>query len=170
MTIAAGLFIAITIAGALLAVNLRNILHAVFGLAVALFGIAGLFLVLNSPFVATMQVLIYIGGISIAMIFVIMLSPVVAMKTSEPAGKRALAALASMAFFAAMAVVVHKAELGEVDAMAPKRPEHDWGVKSLGDQLLDHYNVVFEALSLVLLLAIVGAIVIAKRDTEEDEQ
>jgi NADH-quinone oxidoreductase subunit J len=166
VTIAAGLFMAITFAGGFLAVGLRNILHAVFGLAVALFGIAGLFLVLGSPFVATMQVLIYIGGISIAMIFVVMLSSVMQPKEREGSGKRVFAGIVSLAFFSAIAVVIHDAKLGEVEA--PPNATAGWTVENLGTSLLNEYNVIFEALSLVLLLAIIGAIVIAKRDTEDD--
>lgn len=166
MSVAAGLFMAITFAGGLLAVGLRNILHAVFGLAISLFGIAGLFLVLGSPFVAAMQVLIYIGGISIAMIFVVMLSTVMKPRDREATGKKLLAGIASVLFFAAVAVVIHDADLGEVEA--PPDAAAGWTVERLGGSLLDEYNVVFEGLSLVLLLAIVGAIVIARREDEEE--
>lgn len=162
MSIAAGLFMAIALAGALLAVGLKNVLHAVFGLAVSLLGIAGLFLVLGSPFVAAMEVLIYVGGISIAMIFVVMLSAVVGMKVGETGGRRLLAAAAAALFFASVAVVVSGTEF----ATAGERSADAWSVKALGVNLLDRYNVVFEALSLILLLAIIGAVAIARRESD----
>ena len=60
--------------GALIAVGARNIFHNVLGLAVALFGVSGLFVYLNSPFVALMEILIYVGAICIAICFAVMLS------------------------------------------------------------------------------------------------
>ena len=66
--------VAITIVGAFIAVAARNIFHNVLGLALSLFGVAGLFLYLNSPFVALMEILIYVGAICIAICFAIMLS------------------------------------------------------------------------------------------------
>ena len=66
--------VAMTIVGALIAVAARNIFHNVLGLVLALIGVAGLFLYLNSPFVALMEILIYVGAICIAICFAIMLS------------------------------------------------------------------------------------------------
>ncbi len=66
--------IGLTILGALIAVGARNIFHNVLGLCVSLFGVSGIFLFLNSPFVALMEILIYVGAICIAICFAIMLS------------------------------------------------------------------------------------------------
>lgn len=162
MTIATGMLMAITLAGALLAVGLRNILHAVFGLAVSLMGVAGLFLVLGSPFVAAMEVLIYVGGISIAMVFVVMLSSVEKMKTGEPLPRKLLGVVAAGALASVIAVVIHKA--GMDMKLSDVGSRGDWSVHQVGADLLDRYNLVFEALSVVLLLAIIGAILIARRD------
>lgn len=149
---------AFTIIAALLAVTLRNILHAIFGLAVALFGIAGIFLILNSPFIAAMEVLIYVGGISVAMVFAVMLSTVVGQR-DDGIRRRILAGMASLAFFVVVAGVITKADFGpDVEQSA-----QSWSVVAIGGDLLTHYNVVFELLSVVLLLAIVGAIAISRR-------
>ena len=66
--------VALTLVGALIAVAARNIFHNVLGLAASLLGVSGLFLYLNSPFVALMEILIYVGAICIAICFAIMLS------------------------------------------------------------------------------------------------
>src|SRR5574340_1384576 len=66
--------IGLTIVGALIAVGARNIFHNVLGLCVSLFGVSCIFLFLNSPFVALMEILIYVGAICIAICFAIMLS------------------------------------------------------------------------------------------------
>ena len=160
-----GLAMAITIAGAIIAVSRRNVVHAVFGLAIALIGIALAFLALGSPFVAAMQVLIYIGGITVAMIFAVMLSATRQEHDGEPVIRKVFAALAAIAFFAALAPLIISTDFG----LTPEVDPADWSVQAIGRDLLDRFNVVFELLSVVLLLAIIGAIAIARRD-EQGEQ
>ena len=159
-----GLAMAITIAGALIAASRRNIVHAVFGLAIALLGIALCFLALSSPFVAAMQVLIYIGGITIAMIFAVMLSATGQREEHEGVRRRLLAAIAAFAFFLAIAPVLINTDFGPL----AQAPEDAWSLKAIGRALLDRINVVFELLSVVLLLAIVGAIAIARHERAAD--
>ena len=159
--VATGLLMAVSVAGALIAVGVRNILHAIFGLAISLLGIAGLFLVLGSPFVAAMEVIIYVGGISVAMIFAVMLSTVVAgASASGSTRRRLMAAAVSLLVFAALAGVIIDADFGPPAQVA----DDAWHVARLGEALLDEFNVVFETLSLILLLAIIGAIVISRRE------
>ena len=150
----------ITLAGALLAVGRSNILHAVFGLAISLVGVAGVFFTLNSPFVAIMEILIYIGGIAVTMIFAVMLSTVVDPNERESRRRRFLAAVVAGAFGLAVALVILNTEFApaqELDASA-------WSLEQVGRNLLGRYNLAFETLSVVLLLAIVGAIVIVRKD------
>ncbi len=156
----------VTLAGSLLAIGRSNILHAVFGLAIALVGVAGIFFLLNSPFVAIMEILIYIGGIAVTMIFVVMLSTVVHPKESEGLARKGLAALAAGLFFAALASILAKTEF--VPRLQTKTP--DWSLEEVGRQLLNSYNLAFETLSLVLLLAIVGAIVIVRKESGKAEE
>ncbi len=168
MTAVTGLLMAIAVAGALLAVSLKNVLHAIFGLAITLLALAGLFIVLGSPFVAAMEVLIYVGGISVAMVFAVMLSTVVPKEAPETALRRGGAALVALVFMLGVGAVVVGADLpAKVAAGAPAVADQLWSVAHLGAALLDHYNLVFEALSVVLLLAIIGAIVISRRDEEQ---
>ena len=68
----------ITLTGSLLAVIPKNIVHNVMGLALAMFGVTGIYLYLGSQFVAMMQLLIYVGAICVTYIFAIMLSPAAA--------------------------------------------------------------------------------------------
>jgi len=154
----------LALAGALLAVSLPNILHAIFGLGLSLIGVAGLFFTLGSPFVAAMQILIYVGGISVAMVFAVMLSQFI----HPPAGskKKGLpwgAFLGAGLFLAAMAPVL----LSTRFAVTSNPDEQATTVRDIGMSMLQEYNVVFETLSVVLLLAIVGAICIAQPDKKE---
>ncbi len=143
----------------MLAVSLSNILHAVFGLAISLIGVAGIFFCLGSPFVAAMEVLVYVGGISVAMVFAVMLSySISAGKMVESKERRLIGGLTALLFLISMVVVVQGADFA--GSPAPADAE-GWSVAGIGRDLLTHYNLVFEALSLVLLLAIVGAIAIS---------
>ena len=72
-------FVGLTFLGAVMAVGLKNIFHNALSLALTLFGTAGIFVFLHSEFLALMQILIYAGAISIAIIFAIMLSPPLSM-------------------------------------------------------------------------------------------
>ena len=160
-----GLAMAITIAGSLIAVTRQNVVHAVFGLATALLGIALAFLALKSPFVAAMQVLIYIGGITVAMIFAVMLSATRQREEAEGYGRRVFAAIVAVLFFVALAPVLVNTDFG----VAPQVAEEAWSLKAIGGDLLDRFNVVFELLSVVLLLAIIGAIAIARHEGADDD-
>ena len=162
----------VTIAGALLAVTSRNILHAVFGLAISLVGVAGIFFVLTSPFVALMEVLIYIGGITITMIFAVMLSSVANPEEQESAGRKGMAGALALLFFTGGIAILGNAQFEN----GPPLPAEEWALEKVGRRLLDHFNLAFETLSLVLLLAIVGAIVISRKqahmssDAEQAEE
>jgi len=160
-----GLAMVITIAGAIIAATRRNIVHAVFGLAIALLGVALAFLSLGSPFVAAMQVLIYIGGILIAMVFAVMLSRTATHAEPDGLWRRVFAVIAAALLFVAIAPALVNADFGPAPAVA----DGAWSLKVIGSSLLDRYNVVFELLSVVLLLAIVGAIAIARREPGSDD-
>jgi NADH:ubiquinone oxidoreductase subunit 6 (subunit J) len=164
MTVMTGIFMSLAVCGAVMAVGLRNILHAIFGLALSLLAIAGLFLMLGSPFLAAMEILIYVGGITVAMIFAIMLSTVMA--PEERSGLRhGLVLVATLLFATSVALAISQTTFPQ----RPSIPEDAWHVKRLGEGLLNSYNVAFEVLSVVLLLAIVGAIVISRRLREVSE-
>lgn len=149
--------VGVTIGGAALAVFPRNILYGVFGLAFALAGVAGLYLYLGSFFIAMMQLLIYVGAVTIAIVFAVMLSRPLHLEVPErKVQKVALAGGASLIFLAAALGVVFKTAW----VAAPERGT-DWSVATIGDLLLTRYDLVFEVISLVLLVAIIGAILTA---------
>ena len=156
---AVGGFVALVLAGGLMAAWMRHILYAIIGLGISLFGLAGLFLTLGSPFVAAMQILIYIGGITVAIIFAMMLS--IAMTVNplkRNRGKVWFAGICAVGFFGGVAWILKRTEF-EVTGPAPAQ---SWELTQIGYALLNRYNLVFETLSVVLLIAIIGAILIAK--------
>lgn len=167
--IASGLIVALTVAGALLSVAQRNIVRSIFGLAIALLGVALAFLVLGSPFVAAMEVLIYIGGITVAMVFAVMLSSAGRLETEASVARRVIAAILALAFFSAIALVITSAEFASAPEMPAAIAAERWSVEELGRNLIDRFNVVFELLSIVLLVAILGAVTIASRVGDADD-
>ncbi len=155
------LFAAITIAGALMAVGLKNIFHNVLSLALTLLGTAGIFIFLHAEFLALVQVLIYAGAISIAIIFAIMLSPPLSMKpVPRSMTKILVSACVSALVFAVFVYIFIKAPWQV--SLDPSLG--DYSVVHLGEVLVEHYAFAFELISVVLLVAILGALVIAREE------
>ncbi|MGQ9920016.1 MAG: NADH-quinone oxidoreductase subunit J family protein [Desulfobacca sp.] len=152
------LIVGMTLGGAFIAVGASNIFHNVLGLALSLFGVAGIFLYLNSPFLAMMEILIYVGAICIAICFAIMLSePLYRPRPPRKPVKLLGAGLGAGLVFLVFAVLIKKTSW----VPAATRSD-DWSVATIGHYLLTKYALIFEAISLILLVAMLGAIVNAK--------
>ncbi len=146
----------IIVVGALLAVTLKNVFHNALSLILSLFGVAGLFIYLNSEFLAVMEVIIYIGAISIAIIFAIMLSQPMFQKHERRNTSKTARALVIAAFlFIGMLFTLKSTRWPTVS------PEGDYLLKAIGHMLLSPQVLPFEAVSLVLLLAIIGALLLS---------
>ena len=147
---------AVTLLGAFLAVWLKNVFHNALGLILSLFGVAALFIFLNAEFLAVIQIIIYIGAIAIAIIFAIMLSrPWFHRSAPRRPVKLARALLASGALFGGLLMLLR-------DAAWPVAEEAgDYSMAAIGRSLLTTYALPFEAVSLVLLVAIIGALVVS---------
>jgi NADH-quinone oxidoreductase subunit J len=149
----------ITLTGAVLAVIPSKILHNILGLALAMFGVAGIYLFLGSQFVAMMQLLIYVGAICVTYIFAIMLSPPLELDLKKPSIPKVVVALVvSVITFMAIIQMILNAQWAPWAA-----PARDWTTKTLGQALLTRYFLVFELISLLLVVAIIGAILITNR-------
>ena len=143
----------VTILGALIAVGARNIFHNVLGLALSLIGVAGIFIFLNSPFVALMEILIYVGAICIAICFAIMLSQPLYLKRPPRSFLKSLGAMLGAGSVLAFLVLLTRKTTW---APAAERSQ-DWSITTIGHYLLTNY-----AISLLLLVAMLGAIVTAR--------
>jgi NADH:ubiquinone oxidoreductase subunit 6 (subunit J) len=151
------LMVVLTLIGAVIAVIPTKIVHNILGLALAMFGVTGIYLFLGSQFVAMMQLLIYVGAICVTYIFAIMLSPPLELELPKPAKlKVATAFLVSVISFMAISQMIVSAKWAPLAA-----PSRDWTTKTLGHELLTRYFLVFELISLLLAVAIIGAILIA---------
>jgi NADH:ubiquinone oxidoreductase subunit 6 (subunit J) len=155
-----GLIVATTVGGALLAVLSTRIIRSVTGLALSSIGLAGLYYFLNSPFLALMEILIYVGAVCVTIIFGVMLSepdePAPQEKRSREALWGGVALLVSAAIFWGVARLSLQGRWP-----APAAPAGDGSVQAIGISLLTTYSLPFELISLVLFVAILGALTIA---------
>jgi len=151
------LMLIITMAGALTTVLSGSIIYALIGLVATMFGIAGLYVYLNAPFLAMMQILIYVGAITILIAFAIMLAGPFYKRPKEWTGiGKFIAALAVSAIsFAMFSSVIMKVSWNEGKGVFSLM------TKDIGRALFDRYAFPFELISLVIVVSIIGAIMLA---------
>jgi len=155
------LTVALVFTGAIIAVNAQRLVRAVSGLAICFTGLAGVYYFLLSPFLAMMQLLIYVGAVSILIAFGIMMATpenerVTGMK-NRPLLAGPLAFSTAALMFAALTLLGLKTQWQAF----PRQGTFD--IKAVGMALLTTHSLVFELISIVLLLAIIGALVLAQR-------
>lgn len=149
---------AVTLIGGYIACNSERLVRAVAGLAVCFVGVATLFYYLNSPFVAMMQILIYVGAICITIAFAIMLAAPEENKKVGPAGPLS----GPLGLITAGLATFGLIGLGMNTEFIPMQKLNMGSVKAIGVELLTTYSMVFELVSIVLLIAIIGSLVIAR--------
>jgi len=166
------IFGAIAIVSAILVITQKNIVHSAVFLASTLLSVAGIFLTLHAEFLAGVQVIVYVGGILVLFVFVIMLiSMEQAIHERQFNRHWVIALLASLALIAEFGYGIFQGKdsflLPAVEA-APA-PENALGnAQAVGTALYTTYLLPFEIASILLLVAIVGAVVLAKRKTTVD--
>jgi NADH:ubiquinone oxidoreductase subunit 6 (subunit J) len=153
--------VATTVAGALIAALTARIIRSVCGLAICCIGLAGLYYFLNSPFVALMEILIYVGAVCVTIVFAVMLAEPDEPVRDETAGSTVL--WGGLALLVSAAIFWGLWRLGaHQDWTAPATRVNDGSIKAIGYALLTTYSMAFELISLALLVAIVGALAIAR--------
>jgi NADH-quinone oxidoreductase subunit J len=154
------LFAGFVVAAALVVVLGRNLVHSAIALIFTFFGVAALYVLLDAEFLAAVQVLIYIGGITILLLFAIMLTSRLSPRGMEIFNKQVLpAALITGGILFAL---LYAAWLG-IRPAGPPPPFLD-STTSLGTMFLTSHVLPFEVASVLLLVAMVGAILLARKD------
>ena len=148
-----------TVAGALIATNAIRLTRAVSGLALSFIGVAGVYYFLSSPFLAVMQMLIYVGAVCVTIVFAVMLAGPNNDKEEDEIHKvtAVLGFGAGVLLFYGLAVLARKTTW-----MTEAVRLNDGNLAAVGDALLTKYSMVFELISVVLLLAIIGSLVLAR--------
>ena len=157
-----GLFAALAFGSALMVVLHRNPVYSTMSLVVTLVASAGLFVLLGAPFLAALQVLIYTGAIVVLFLFVIMLLNI-QREGSAPGsglGQRIGAAVAGLAFASLLLMFLWRAYQAH---QLPPLSEDFVALKSLARLLFSTYMLPFQLIGLLLLAAVVGATVLARR-------
>jgi NADH-quinone oxidoreductase subunit J len=152
--------------GALGVVVAKNPIRSAMGLLLMILSVAGLFLALHAQFLAAIQLIVYAGAIVVLFLFVIMLLGPSASTPSDRRGRlsRSLAgALFAAASLGAMAAVVLTAPKAAADAPLLASPPNDFGsVDAFGKVLFTHGLLPFELSSALLMVAIIGAVAVAR--------
>ena len=155
------LLAALTLGGALGVVLTRNVVHAALALLLSLFAVAGVYLLLFAEFLALVQVLIYGGAIIIVLLFAIMLTrgseyPRISNNRQWP--------LAAVAALGVLGVLIPSFLINSLDDTEAQSPVFS----DLANSLFTRWAIPFEIASLVLLVALIGAIIIARPGRDEN--
>ena len=147
-------------AAAIGVVTMKNIVHAALALVVVLAGVAAQYVLLQAEFLGIVQVLIYIGAVIVLFLFGIMLTRAPMRKSTEyDNDQRPLAGAVALLIFGVLAYLLAGEFSGDrLNVVQPTQ------TSAIADSIFRTYVVAFEAVSMLLLAALIGAIVLARRD------
>lgn len=152
------LYVCLTMAGAGAAVLSKSLVRAMFGLIASLFGVGGLYLLMQSPFLAFMQLLIYVGAVSVLVFFALMLTRAQADgDESEPAPRKKIL----LAFTAGLLPILIMIPLVVANPESLMLAPAEVPIQEIGKVLLGDYVLPFELISFILLVAMIGGVVLA---------
>ncbi|WP_232697887.1 NADH-quinone oxidoreductase subunit J [Brevibacillus daliensis] len=155
----------LTIGGAVFMINFKRVVHMVIAVGVSFLSIAGLFVLLGAEFVAISQILVYSGAISILMLFGIMLTKHDASEEgSKSKGRVWLTFLGVAALFVVIFTGIQNTNWSAIPVK--ENTSSLSNVKEIGIEVFTKYVIPFELVSVLLLVALVGAIVMAKKEEE----
>jgi NAD(P)H-quinone oxidoreductase subunit 6 len=153
----------ITVGSALMVAFSRNIIYSAFSLLGTFAGVAGIYVFLGADFVAAVQLLIYVGGILVLILFAVMLTHrITDVEITNRAAGRIPALIVTGVFIYLLVQTVR-----ETPWVKAKEIIYQPTTAKIGDLFLDSYLLPFELASLVLLAALIGAVVISRKEIKE---
>ncbi len=155
------------LASAVMVITRRNAVHSVIWLIVALFAVSGIYLLQHAEFLFAVQIILYVGGITVLFLFVVMLVDIdVALRQARFARQWLLALVTAVLLLAQVGYALynhgHGLNLPAQPMVSP--PAHN--TQAVGMALYQNYMLPVEIASLLLLVAMVGAVIMAKRKLE----
>ena len=166
MTLPFAIIAVLTLAAAVAAMSLRNLVHCALAVVVALAGLAAAYLQLDAQFVGFAQILVYVGAVAILVVFAILL-------TRGGAAPEKSVVSASWLTGVAVAVAVFGVLAWSIVKSAASQPEPaqiaNATVKQIGDALMTRFVLPLEGIGLLLTAALIGAVIIAMRDEEKSK-
>lgn len=160
-------FALMTVGSALLVVTVRNIVHAAFSLMVTLFGVAGLYVFLQADFLAATQVIVYVGGILVLILFgVMMTSGRLEMRIHIERGQLLLGGIVALALLTLLLTVIANTPVwkNRTDDGTELPPT----TEKIGEEILaGPFLLPFEVVSVLLLVALIGAALISRKEVRD---
>lgn len=149
----------VTLVSGFLVVSLKNIFHCALFLILALFGVAGIFVLLHAEFLAAVQVLIYVGAVAVLMLFAIMLTSQLAAKRITQTNQHAtVAGFVCLMFVLGAWILITGTRVWKTSDQALPADN----TLTIGKLLMTQFMLPFEVVSILLLAALIGAIVLAR--------
>jgi len=158
----------LTVAGAIAAMSLRNLIHCALCLVVTFVGLATLFLQLDAQFVGLAQILVYVGAVAILIVFAILLT-----RSSEPpqqplwSASPVMGVCIAVLAFGSLAACVLSSYVVLTPHNATATVTAGASVKNIGARLMTDFVLPLEVVGLLLTAALIGAVIIAMRETKE---
>lgn len=153
------LFDLVTIISAFLVVTNRNIVYSAFFLLFTFFGVAGIYVLLGADFVAVVQLIVYVGGILILLLFGVMLTNKITQVEIKTGTINILPASIGVGLLGGMLLAVMLDSNWKTLPLDKPLPT----TEALGTLLLNEYVLIFELLGIILLIALIGAASVARR-------
>ena len=151
---------ALIVGSGVMVVTLKNVFHSLLFLVLCLFSVAGIYVLLHAEFVAAVQVLIYVGAVTILLIFAIMMTAKIYSPSTRQSNEQVVPGLIIVGTILIVTLWVLSSTAWNIS----KDVAVGQSTKVIGRLLLTTYVLPFEVVSVVLIAALIGAIVIARRD------
>ena len=162
-----GILAAVTLVSAILVITRRNAVHSVIWLIVTLFGVAGIYLLQHAEFLFAVQIILYVGGIMVLFLFVVMLVNIdVSLKQARFARQWQVALGTAILLGAQLAYALYNHGRGLNLQERPMLAAPAGNTQAVGMALYQNYMLPVEIASILLLVAMVGAVIMAKRKLE----
>jgi len=156
------LFALITIGSGIIVVNSKNIVHAGFSMLLTFFGVSGIYVLLGADFIAVVQIMVYVGGILILLLFGVMLTNKITNVEIRAGSVQVIPAVIGLGIFTAVLYYVMSSTNWRTESFEiPLTTSFE-----IGSVLISEYILIFELLGILLLVALIGAASIARRDKE----
>jgi NADH-quinone oxidoreductase subunit J len=167
------LFAGVAVLASLLVIGQRNPIYSILFLIASFGALAGLYVLLDAPFVAVTQIIVYAGAIMVLFLFVVMLlnvpleDPIDEDRLHEPQGARRFgAALAGLLLVELGWALARAPRFSASRSTEPPNGELLSSVRDIGQVLYRDYAVAFEVTSILIIVAMLGAVLLARRDTD----